>query len=209
MKIEKINENIIKITISFNDLLERNIDLTTMNYNSPAAQELFWDMMERAEEQFGFKASDSQLLIEASPDTNEGFIITITKLNEIGDMESMQRYIKNKLKTTEIKPRKKSRRPAAAKNIIYSFLSFDDLCALGKRMITEYSGISSVYKLKDSYYLVLSKNNLTASTVKSLENILNEYGKKVMNTYFYEGYINEYGTRIMENTALENLNRYF
>ena len=46
MKIERINENEIKVTISVNDLLERNIDLSSLNYNSPQAQELFWDMME-------------------------------------------------------------------------------------------------------------------------------------------------------------------
>ena len=41
MKIEKINENKIKVTISFNDLEERNIDLNSLNYNSPETQELF------------------------------------------------------------------------------------------------------------------------------------------------------------------------
>lgn len=50
MKIEKINENIIKVTISLSDLEERNIDFSAFNYNSPAAQELFWDMMEQPED---------------------------------------------------------------------------------------------------------------------------------------------------------------
>jgi len=66
MKIEKINENKIKVTISIDDLLERNIDLDTLNYNTPAAQELFWDMMEQAEIQFGFDASDSRYVLRLS-----------------------------------------------------------------------------------------------------------------------------------------------
>jgi len=97
MKIEKINENMIKVTVSVKDLVERNIDMEALNYNSPAAQELFWDMMEQAETQYGFNMSDSQLVIEPFPDAAEGFIITITKLDEDGDFESIQKYIKSRL----------------------------------------------------------------------------------------------------------------
>ncbi|NMB96159.1 MAG: adaptor protein MecA, partial [Clostridiaceae bacterium] len=34
MKFERINDNIIKITVSLSDLAERNIDLQSLTYNS-------------------------------------------------------------------------------------------------------------------------------------------------------------------------------
>jgi len=208
MKIERINENKIKVTITVNDLEERNIDLSSLNYNSPAAQELIWDMMEQAEIQFGFTASDSQLFVEADPDSDEGFIVTITKLDEDGDFESIQKYIKNKFKQTDLKVKKKNRKICSTISI-YSFNSFDDLCALSKKIVDLYSGDSSVYKCRDTYYLVITRNNLTTINQKTFENLLSEYGKKVANTNFYEGYLNEYGTKIIENEALETINKYF
>ena len=102
MKIERISENILKVTISLDDLEERNISLESLNYNSPAAQELFWDMMEQAEVQFGFDLSDSQLVIEPVSDLDDEFIITITKIDEDGDFESIHKYIKSKLRKIDL-----------------------------------------------------------------------------------------------------------
>ncbi|MCX7748185.1 MAG: adaptor protein MecA [Clostridia bacterium] len=208
MKIEKISENKIKVTISLNDLEDRNIDLNSLNYNSPAAQELFWDMMEQAEIQFGFNASDAQLVIEAVSDSDEGFIITITKLDEEGDFESIQKYIKNKFKKTDLRVKKRNRKVCSTLSI-YSFESFEDLCMLSKRINWMYTGDSSVYKYQDTYYLILTRNSFTASNQKSFEALMNEYGKKVSNVSFYEGYLNEYGTKIMEYNAIQILNTYF
>lgn len=208
MKIEKINDNMIKVTISLNDLEERNIDLNALNYNSPAAQELFWDMMEQAEEEFGFNLSDSQLIIEPLPNYNEGFIITITRLDEDGDFESIQKYIKSKLKKTDLKLKKKSRKICSA-ILIYSFSSIDDICNLSKRVRDIYSGESTLYKCKETYYLVMTRNSLTAADSKAFEASLGEYGRRVFNISFFEGYLNEYGLKILQNNAFEILRKYF
>lgn len=208
MKIEKINENKIKVTISLNDLEERNLDFNSLNYNSPAAQELFWDMMEQAEVLFGFNASDSQLVIEASPDTDYGFVVTITKLDEDGDFESIQKYIKNKFRKTDLKVKKKNRKICST-IMIYSFENFEDLCELCKRIKPMYNGDSSLYKCVNTYYLVLTRNNYIISNPKLFETIINEYGDKVRNVGFYEGYLSEYGTRIIEYNAIEALTTYF
>lgn len=208
MKIEKISDNTIKVTISVNDLEERNIDLDALNYNSPAAQKLFWDMMEQAEIEFGFNVSDSQLVIEPTPDTEEGFIVTITKMDEDGDFESIQKYIKSKFKKTDVRLKRKSHKLLSTL-MIYSFDNFDDLCVLCKNIHSMYSGDSSIYKYKNTYYLLLERNNTTACYKKILELHLGEYGNKVSNVGFYEGYLNEYGTVIIENNAIETIESYF
>jgi adapter protein MecA 1/2 len=208
MKIERISDNIIKVTVSLNDLEDRNIDLSSLNYNSPAAQELFWDMMEQAEVQFGFSVSDSQLIIEPLPDSDDGFIITITKMDEDGDFESIQKYIKNKYKKTDVRVKKKGRKVLSSV-VIYYFNTFEDLCALSKKMSTVYSGDCTLYKLKSKYYVVLTRSNFTTNDAKLFEILLSEYGNKVSNVTFYEGYLNEYGTKIIENNTFETLNNYF
>ncbi|NTV88792.1 MAG: adaptor protein MecA [Clostridiales bacterium] len=208
MKIEKINENMIKVTVSLNDLEERNIDLNALNYNSPAAQELFWDMMEQAEEQYGFNMSDSQLVIEPIPDSTDGFIITITKMDEDGDFESIQKYIKSKLKKSDLKVKRRSRKVMAT-IMILGFNDIDDACLLSKRIANIYSGESSLFKCKDTYYLVMTKSNIITPETGSLEIMLAEYGRRILNTSFFEGYLNEYGEKIIENNALEVLRKYF
>jgi Negative regulator of genetic competence, sporulation and motility len=208
MKIEKINENVIKVTISLNDLAERNLDLSALNYNSPAAQELFWEMMEQAEEQLGFNLSDSQLIIEPLPDSNEGFIITITKLDEDGDFESIQKYIKSKLKKSDLKIKKKSRKLCSAL-LIYAFDNIDDVCSLSKRVEGQFTGESTLYKCKSTYYLIMTKGSLTIADSKAFENNLGEYGRKITNISFYEGYLNEYGEKIIDSNAFEVLRLYF
>jgi adapter protein MecA 1/2 len=208
MKIEKINENKIKITLSLNDLEERNIDLESLNINSPATQELFWDMMEQAEIELGFNASDSQLCIEAVPDSQDGFIITITKLDEDGDFESIHKYIKNRFRKSDLSVKKKSRKVCSTISV-YSFKDFDDICALSKTVNSIYSGESTLYRLKNVYYLILTKNALNTTDVKKFDALLDEYGSKVSDVNFYEGYLNEHGTKLIEFNAFETIRSYF
>ena len=208
MKIEKISENIIKITISLNDLEERNIDLNSLNYNSPAAQELFWDMMEQAEIQFGFNISDSQLIIEPMPYDNNGFIITITRLDGDGDFESIHKYIKSRFKKTDVRVKRKTKKILSA-IVIYAINSFEDLCALSGKLQSLYTGESTLYKCRSTYYLLMTRSSITVTNYKLFENLLNEYGKKVHNTGFYEGYLNEYGEKIVEGNAIQTINAYF
>lgn len=208
MKMEKINENKIKVTISVSDLEERNIDINALNYNSPAAQELFWDMMEQAEIEFGFDTSDAQLCIEAYPDIEEGFTITITKLDEDGEFESIQKYIKSKYSKKELRSKKKGRKVCSSL-LMYAFNDFDDLCMLGKKVQPLYCGESTLYKCKTTYYLLLSRSGVTTSNIKMFENILSEYGTKISNIAFYEGYLSEYGQKIMQDNALELIEKFF
>lgn len=208
MKIEKVNENKIKVTISLNDLEERNIDLNSLNYNSPAAQELFWDMMEQAEIEFGFNTSDAQLVIEAIPDSDEGFVVTITKVDEDGDFESFHKYIKSRFRKSDLKVKKRARKICST-IIIYSFTDFDDIVSLSKKIYSTYNGESTLYKCRDTYYLMLTRNNLSAAGIRSFETVLNEFGDKVPNVSFYEGYLNEHGSKIAESNALDIVNSYF
>ena len=54
MKIEKLAEDKLKITLTLDDLEARNIDLYSFMYNSPESQDLFWDVMSEAEKEYGF-----------------------------------------------------------------------------------------------------------------------------------------------------------
>ncbi|HOQ07952.1 MAG TPA: adaptor protein MecA [Clostridiales bacterium] len=208
MKIERIGDNIIRVTITYNDLEERNVDLNALNYNSPAAQEFFWDLMEQAEEQLGFSLADAQLIIEPVPDSDEGFVINITRIDDDGEFESIHKYIRNRMRRSDLRVKKRSRR-ISSPFLIYAFRSMDDICELARRLEMHYSGESTLYRCKDSYYLILTKSGLHSYGMKMFELMLSEYGVKVPNINFMEGYLNEHGEKIIENNALEVLRMYY
>jgi len=209
MKFERISDSIIRVIISPDDLEERNMDLSSLNYNTPAAQEFFWDLMEQAEEQFGFSLSDSQLLIEPIPDPEEGFILTISKIDEDGDFEAFQKYIKSRLKKSDLKAKKKGRRICSTQ-LIYCFRSLEDIINLSEKLEGFYSGESSLHSYKGEYYLKLTRSGITVPALKRFEMLINEYGgAKVSNTNFMEGVLNEYGEVLIENNAIEMIRHYF
>lgn len=205
MRIEKVNENVLRVTITLNDLEERNIDLGSLNYNSPAAQELFWDMMEKAEEEYGFASGESQLIFEASPENEDGFVVTITKVDADGEFESIQKYIKSKYKNSDLRQKKKKSKVCSTLKI-YCFDSLDDLCKLSKRITSLYKGESTLFKCKNSYYLLLTGSSTSS---QSLDILMCEYSTQIGNASFFEGYLNEYGEKIIQDSAIDTLNTYF
>lgn len=65
MQIEQITENKIRIILNIKDLEEKNIDLHTFMSNSIESQDLFYDMLDKAEKEIGFETKDYKLMIEA------------------------------------------------------------------------------------------------------------------------------------------------
>lgn len=81
MKIERISENQIRCTLSKNDLMERHLKISELAYGSEKAKELFRDMMEQANIDFGFDADDIPLMIEAIPTSRDSIVLVITKVD--------------------------------------------------------------------------------------------------------------------------------
>ncbi|MBR5565415.1 MAG: adaptor protein MecA [Roseburia sp.] len=80
MKIEKINENQIRCTLTKQDLAERQIKLSELAYGTEKVKMLFRDMMQQAAYEFGFEAEDVPLMIEAIPLSADTIILVVTKV---------------------------------------------------------------------------------------------------------------------------------
>lgn len=80
MKIEKVNENQIRCTLTREDLADRQIKLSELAYGSEKAKRLFRDMIEQANDEFGFEVDDIPVMIEAIPLSGENIILQITKV---------------------------------------------------------------------------------------------------------------------------------
>jgi adapter protein MecA 1/2 len=204
LKIEKLTDNVFRVTITLTDLEKRHIDINSIDINSPQTIALFNDLMEQVASQFGFDFSGTQLIIDPVPTLDNSFDITITKVNEEIDFESIHKYIKSRYKKSDVNVKRKSAN-IFANILIYEFRTFDDVCALSELIFGIYPGNSSLYKMNGKYYLSLSKTHINIHDERSIECNLNEFGSKINNPSTFEGYLNEHGEIMIEENAVERL----
>ncbi|MBU5479616.1 adaptor protein MecA [Blautia sp. MSJ-19] len=88
MKIEKINENQIRCTLTREDLESHQVNLKELAYGSEKAKKLFRDMMQQAQMQFGFEADNIPLMIEAIPVNLDSVILIITKVEDPEELDT-------------------------------------------------------------------------------------------------------------------------
>ncbi|MGI6069137.1 MAG: adaptor protein MecA [Blautia sp.] len=88
MKIEKINENQIKCTLTREDLEQHQVRLSELAYGTEKAKKLFRDMMQEAYSQFGFEADNIPLMIEAIPMQGGTVTLIITKVEDPEELDT-------------------------------------------------------------------------------------------------------------------------
>lgn len=88
MKIEKVNDNQIRCTLTKEDLANRKLKLSELAYGTDKAKNLFRDMMQQASFEFGFEAEDIPLMIEAIPVSSECIVLIITKVDDPEELDT-------------------------------------------------------------------------------------------------------------------------
>ena len=88
MKIEKLNENQIRCTLTRADLAARELQLSELAYGTEKAKSLFHDMMQQAAFEFGFEAEDIPLMIEAIPASSDSIVLIITKVEDPEELDT-------------------------------------------------------------------------------------------------------------------------
>ena len=87
MKIEKINDNQIRCTLTKEDLDSHQIRISELAYGTEKAKKLFRDMMQQAAFEFGFEAEDIPLMIEAIPSA-DSIVLIITKVEDPEELDT-------------------------------------------------------------------------------------------------------------------------
>lgn len=88
MKIEKLNENQIRCTLTRADLAERELHLSELAYGTEKVRSLFHDMMQQAAFEFGFEAENIPLMIEAIPASSDSIVLIITKVEDPEELDT-------------------------------------------------------------------------------------------------------------------------
>lgn len=88
MKIEKVNDHQIRCTLTKADLADRELKISELAYGTEKAKDLFRDMMQQANFEFGFEAEDIPLMIEAIPLSTEAIVLIITKVEDPEELDT-------------------------------------------------------------------------------------------------------------------------
>lgn len=207
MKIEKLNDDKIRITLNLEDLKEKDIDFHAFMSNSLESQDVFLDMLDEAEKEVGFITDDYKVMIEALAMTDGNFVLTVTRLALDRD--------KNTYKKKKINIKRKSPIPNASK-AIYAFSSFDEFCGfcdfLSNNILEKMNVFAesiSLYSYNSKYYLVFTNINIDSTLLKTVYSSITEFAHFVNNSNLFESKLLEYGELVVKDNAINTCIKHF
>ena len=186
MKIEKLNENQIRCTLTHADLAARHLKLSELAYGTEKAKSLFRDMMQQASFDFGFEAENIPLMIEAIPSSSDSIVLIITKVEDpeeldtrfskftpIGDTDTVNTETLEKLQGADelLNLLNKVKEAAAGVSVpeettsaenapfsirLFSFETLDGAIRASRLLAPGYHGANTLYKDRDSGMFILA-----------------------------------------------------
>jgi adapter protein MecA 1/2 len=205
MKIEKVNENQIRCTLTREDLASRELKISELAYGTEKAKNLFRDMMQQANFEFGFEAEDIPLMIEAIPLNSECVVLIITKVEDPDELDTRfarfapsvtdddfddEDYSDDSEGVMDLFRRLKEPAPVSPeaetavqedtedKSFVFKMDSLSQVMSASALISDKFEGLSSLYKdeKNDAYLLVLSQNGTPRKTFERVCNTVSEYG---------------------------------
>ena len=234
MKIEKIDDNSIKCTLSSLDLSSRNLNLRDMTYGSQAAKRLFNEMMQKAKEEVGFSIENTPLMIEAIPLQGGAVQLIISKVDDPEELDTRfskfsaagsgqngwiselatqilegAQDLMKQLKETEEEPGvAEEKKESGDEGIrLYRFRTLDRVIDAAKAVSYCDLGANSLYKAEDKkgYYLSLHSKGDDIDSLNRAANLLLEYGERVNGGSATEAYYKEHMEQLIQENALQKL----
>lgn len=207
MRIEKINENKIKVLIDVDEAREWNVDIKSISANTPEIQDMFRTAIKLAERDAEFFVDGAKLFIEAIPDKMDGFGMLITKVFSEGDLSRAidNCSYKGRIKRTRLKPESPAHSVIGKR--IFKFNDFDNVCHAADAISREFFGISTLYKLGGEYYMLLIPQDRLL--MLDIEKIMLEFSERQEKTLISHGRLNELAEVMIKDNAVEILAEYF
>ena len=234
MKIEKLNDNQIRCTLTRSDLNARELKLSELAYGTEKAKTLFQDMMQQAAFEFGFDAENIPLMIEAIPSSADSIVLIITKVEDPEEIDT--RFSKfapspnsgsngrlskvpNKLAGSEefsallekitgnVAKVTEEAPKEVAKIQLFSFSSMNLVIQTAQLLNKLDFGLNTLYKdsKKGKFMLVLVKSTQTTADFNKLCNMLSEYGLLESSNSTMIAHLEEHGEVIIPADAMQKL----
>lgn len=233
MKIEKVNDNQIRCTLTREDLASRKIKLSELAYGTEKAKSLFRDMMQQANYEFGFEAEDIPLMIEAIPLNQDCIVLIITKVEDPEELDTrfsrfapdLEDAVAEEMsqKAPEVpldlfhqaaeakEAKQETATDSAPANApaprVFSFPSIEGILDVSKLINSDYLGKSFLYKSasENTYLLQVFPDPECPGDFDRVCNLLSEYGSYCRSKKYDLAFLSEHCELLLGEYALARL----
>ena len=235
MKIEKLNENQIRCTLTHADLAARHLKLSELAYGTEKAKSLFRDMMQQASFDFGFEAENIPLMIEAIPSSSDSIVLIITKVEDPEELdtrfskftpggesgtpgtEALEKLVGadeflnllNKVKEAAAGTRKTSEPPAPVQFTVrlFAFEDLDGVIRAARLVAPLYGGANTLYKDEQTgmFLLALAPSEHSTGEFNKICNMLSEYASPEKTDASILAFLEEHCAVIISADAVQKL----
>lgn len=213
MKIEKLTENKIRVILNIEDVDTNDISFNSILNKTALTQNLFLEILDKAEKKLNFNTDGCKLLIELFSSIDDVLVFTITKYEPevLQDKQSNTKNVKRRNVTAKMKSIDYSN-----KSIIYSFNSMEEFCELCSHINTlkhfkfaSFSKNTSLFLYNGTYYLIIKNINTQYKYINQFYSIASEFGKLLSSSKSFEGKLVEHGSVIIKRNAIDIGIKYF
>lgn len=145
MRIEKLTDNRIKVTLTSADLMSLNINIKQLTPDSKELHTFLFHIMETIHEETDFNPYSGQVVVEATP-AQDGISIIVSKLCAERDVRRQPRKI------TSVRPKQKN---GHTEFRTYYFDDFEALCETLVRLHGDLLLCGKLYRTGNDYCLIM------------------------------------------------------
>lgn len=147
MRIEKLTDNRIKVTLTSADLMSLNINIKQLTPDSKELHSFLFHVMETIHEETDFNPYSGQVVVEATP-AHDGISIIVSKLCAEREVRKQPRKI------TSVRPKQKNSHTELK---AYYFDDFEALCEALVRLRSSALLCGKLYRTGNDYCLIMTR----------------------------------------------------
>ena len=213
MDIERVNENTLKLFITYRDIEDRGYSREEIWYNRAKGEELFWEVINEVNTEDYFELEGPIWIHINASEVGLEVVVTRASFNPETDISSMFQPMEdmhdNRPEPMNIEQSLLDAFENEQNEVTtfrYVFKDIDDVIPVAKRLLNR--GLeTSLYRLENKYYLIVNFENLVdKAEILNINSIIREYLASSKVTVYR---LEEYGEAIMVNNCFETVVQFF
>ena len=215
MDIERVNENTLKLFITYRDIEDRGYTREEIWYNRAKSEELFWEVMTEVNTDDYFELEGPIWIHINASEIGLEVVVTRASYNPETDISSMFQPMDelndNQIEEMSIEQSlleafENEQDDTSIVSSRYVFKDIDDVIPVAKRLINR-NLKTSLYRFEDKYYLIVNFEELEdKDEIRNIHAIIREYIASSKVTVYR---LEEYGEAIMKDNCFETIVEFF
>lgn len=199
MRLERLNQDKIRIFLTFDDLVERGINKDDMWQDIPKVHELFNDMMNQAHQELDFAVA-GPVAVEVFSLPAQGMVVIVTRggasrvFDHDNDDDFAQDFYELEVTLDE------------SDDMLFEFVEFDDVIHVVHKIAPFFDDGGRFYKYGSKYFLLFEDLAVEDSLSDLLIALLSEYGEPSTQSKYV---LDEYGQILIKEQAIQTLCKHF